>query len=433
MSTLENYLQLIDARVVSVAVAFALIFTLFVRGNAKLWVALFVLPLWLGCSRLPGLGMVGLMAKATLPAFIAIVAFSAMMYRSPYGKREIPWPLWLLPPAGLVGIFSTGLDDSFWLGVILGASWFLMMVANLFIVWNMPTETELLRAFRVFAMGCVFASAVPILSFFLPGGQPFATGLGRYTPFGGNPNQVGTTLMLGAILGTYLALTTRSIWRLIWFAFAALGATQAVITASRSVVFTLAIASIPLALMALRRPLFAILLSVAMLGSIAFVFSQIDTDVSFARLGNLESGRWITAEIYLRWIAANPIGGTLLTSSRPGTEDHPHNAFIGLLYEGGLLLFLPMLIFTVQSVWAGFRNLFDPRALTTDRVFKGLEPWLVVAMVAHGFTTLALFHSTFSWAFAFILLGSIAIATRAACKQDAVTPVPVAAAGQPAA
>ena len=155
-------------------------------------------------------------------------------------------------------------------------------------------------------------------------------------------------------------------------------------------------------------------LGIAAVG-ISWVMSMAE-DTSLERLGSLESQRMDLWSVYITDVfSQRPLFGLLGTTGESffranEVAQHPHSAWFNLMYHGGLLLLIPMMILVCYSTFAGYkiwkiRAMFGGHTLLYSIMFM-----LMIAMYVQGCFNQVVYWPTYTWSFLHVVLAGLFIA-----------------------
>lgn len=379
----------------------------------RLTIFLTGMPLWLALSRFPDLGPVQAFSKVTGLFMFAVLAFAAMTDPGP--KRKLPAVLWLYPVLGFMSIFYV-LNASDWqIAAILRMQWFFLTLAALMLVRAISTEAQLKHALLCIAVGTSAATGLSFLAVVKDPGAAFGGGLGRVQPWGANQNHVGPDFILVTPLVLYFGLRLRGqILRLASLGMTGIGGVMALLTASRSVVFPLAVL-VPVVGWELRRKPLAIIGAVIVAIPLVIYTGGYFADANIDRLGSLESERAERFQLYGEKILESPIVGIMFEKDALAASDeeiggHAHNAYLDQLRLYGFSLCLPMFGLAAFSSWAAFcvwrrRKSFvaDPLLITMLFVFMAM-------IYFHGMVTIVIYYPNYTWAFFHVFVSALFVA-----------------------
>lgn len=413
MNRLQAYLDAVPLHFMLVAAGAALALALFVPTRHRVTFSLILLPLSLTVSRLGDIGTLQVLAKTTSPALFWVVTVAALTDRR--AKLALPSGIWILPLTGIMGAVLVSRSSDSSLAIVLETSWLSLTVAALCIARLITDWIALRQIVFAFALGVSLSLLIPATSIIIAPGEAFGTGLARFTPYGANPNQIGTLFILGPALLIYCALTSPSRNMMFWFALtASLALGMGVATASRSVILATLISLAPLVVMFARRPGVAAALLAIFAAVGAFVWIQIGDFVSLGRLQSLESARASIFLEYIRIIMDRPFLGIFQSSGlsyfvSQEIGSNPHNSFLRILYVGGITYAFPILAFQFVAIAASINLWVRRKRFYYDPMFPRLLVGMQFAFVFQGMLTASLYHPTFTWAFANILFSTFSV------------------------
>lgn len=408
MERIDRYMDVVPLPVLLFLPVLGVIAMLLTPSRARLPLSLALMVLWLALGRLPGLGMVHAVCKTGGIAAFGIVALAAFMTPRPHAP--VARIAWLYP---IISVFSilfviTTVDRT--VALVTRAQWFMLMIAVIGVVRTVTDEASLLRILRWMAIGSAIAMLVIFAALALNPLTAFRAGIGRFEPWGANANQIGVDFSLAAPLMLYFSLrATNTLSRSVWLGFFGLAAGLALLTASRSILITVIAPAIPMLWSMRKRPFFVI--SAAVVGGAVFVALIADAvgSANVQRLTSLETGRVEIFQEYWKIVGQRPLVGLLGTQGEsfaadPSVGAHPHNAYLEMLYVGGIAYLLPFLLLMIATTLATFR-------VWTKRFSLGVDPLLVSTLAcfmaiiyAHGFVNGTINYPTYSWAFLHVLV-----------------------------
>jgi hypothetical protein len=384
------------------------------------------MPPWLLLGLLPEIPTAQALAKTTSVLAYALVFISAILTPGP--KRRVPPIVWLYPAVAVLGFIYLPSTVDRTVAMVLQFQFLVLTFAAIFTVRTIVDEESLMRVLVPLAIGAAIALGIPLSALLLNPAEAFAGGWGRFRPYGGNPETFGPVYVLAMPLTLYFAFRTKS--PILKSGFAAACATAfglGLISATRSVLIVMAIASIPMWLPLMRRP--GLVLIVACLGAVivGYLVSQPE-EVSYERLTTLETGRVEIAVAYLDIIADRPLFGLLGTSGESAfaagsIATHPHNVYIERLYIGGLTYFFPFAVLIAYSSWCILRVYFARRRYDIDPVLTATLCTFLLGVYAHGFVDGVIMYPTHSWAWWHVTLAVLVASLASDLRQPALTGV----------
>jgi hypothetical protein len=148
---------------------------------------------------------------------------------------------------------------------------------------------------------------------------------------------------------------------------------------------------------------------------ISWVMSMAE-DTSFERLGSLESQRMDLWSVYISDVfSQRPIFGLLGTSGESffranEVGQHPHSAWFNLMYHGGLILLIPMMILVCYSTFAGYKIWKIRAMLGGHTLLYSIMFMLMIAMYVQGCFNQVVYWPTYTWSFLHVVLAGLFIA-----------------------
>lgn len=409
-----DLLQSVDVLVLVLAGLGGLLIFAFLPARLRLRLGVWLIGPWLTLGMLQELGAPYQAAKMTEPLLFLWIAGAAAL--GPGARRGLGLGAWLYPLFGLAGAAFVVTATDWALAVALRAQWVVLGVAALLLA-RLATDRERLGEILLdLALGCSVGSLMAG-SGLLFDASPFRAGLGRFFPYGSNPNHIGLLFAMSVPLCLWAATERRGLVRgwLVGSASLALG--LALLTGSRSVLLALAALSVPLVVHFRRHP--AVLVGTALisaLGAALLYGSAAAEEADPSHLESVDTDRAQVAEYYLTHvIAERPLVGLLGTEGQSALMDsgagtHPHNAYLELFYVGGLVYALPMLGLLGAAIGRAWRErqARDRRDLLLQRMILTS----LAAVALHGFVNGAMYYPTYPWAFLHVL--SVGLAGRRA-------------------
>ncbi len=407
MERVQQYLDVVPLPVLIVLPLLAAGLFLIVPGRWRLSVALILMVPWLVLGRLSEIGVIAPVAKATGVVGLGLVAFAAWLDPGP--RRRLPALAWVYLVMGLLAFIYILTVRDRTLAIVIRIQWFVLVIAALAVARTLTDEASVVRVVRSLAIGFFIGTFVALSDLVLHPNEAFSMGLGRFFPYGANANQIGIVFAVSVPLALYFALRTRNILiRLPLLGVCGIAAGLGLLTASRSTMAVMIGASLPLVWALTRRPVIVVIGAVILFAALNWVMGM-GEDVKLERLGSLQTGRYQTAVEYLGYISERPLFGLLgtdgqsfLAEDSPGR--HPHNAYIEVLYLGGLSYSIPLLILVGVSLRATF-------VVWRRRQWSGADPLLIsmlaglmVMVYAQGFINGLMYYPTYAWAFLHVML-----------------------------
>lgn len=412
MSTVERYLQIIPLPVLMIAPVGALLAFLLIPGRYRMLAALCLTVAWLPLSEYYGLGIIQALAKTTGFAVYMLLAVTAWMNPGP--RRRLPLMAWLYPAAALLSFLYIWTVTDRPLAFVIRVQWLTLVIAALAVSQTIVDKASLLRVVRAITVGLAIALAVPLSDLVLHPGLAFGE-RGRFSPYGMNANHVGIVFGLAAPLALYAAIRARRIiWKGLLIGVVVTAVGMAVLTASRSTVWFMAGATLPLALAMTGRPMMTLFGAIVLVVGVNWALGK-GGEVPLERLSTVETRRVEIAGEFLSVIAQRPWFGLLGTEGEAAfkseteffTSRNPHNGYLQTLYFGGISYALPVFTLVAFTGWCAFRTWKQRRRIAADPLLINLLVAIMVMTYAHGFVNPSLYYPTTPLAFPHVLLSAI--------------------------
>jgi len=415
MGTVEYYLQEVPLPLIALLCVVGLIAVVFIPRTKRLYVSIIVVVIWMTLGRLSGLGVIQAIAKAT--GFMAFMLVIITAYFHPGPRRRLPRIVWTYVLMGCIAFVYVLSVTDLALALVLRFQWVLMIIGAILITQTIVDEESMKRVLRAILIGGCIAIMFPLSNLLMHPGQAFATGLGRFTPYGANANQIGVLFALTAPLCFYFGFQSRhATAKPVLIVLGTLALSMGLLTGSRSVLIAMALPSLPIALAMFRRPIFVIFGGAAALITFWLILGTVN-DADFGRLATLETERVEQFRIYIGIISDRLLFGLFGTENMSVLMDesvgfHPHNAYLEALYLGGLSYAIPMFLLACYSgfcaLWVWLRRHY----LTCDPLLVNVLAVFTVVIYAHGFVNGAIYYPTYAWAFVHLLLAMLFISLR---------------------
>jgi hypothetical protein len=425
MERTDIYLEIIMTQpwLLTPMVLLVLLFFMIPAEN-RLFLALMLVTPWLSMGRAQDLSLIAAGAKLTSGLSFLLVAYASITH--PFPKRQLPLIVYLYPIMALIWIFLIlGVEERS-VGIVLRIQWFCITIAGVSLARTIVTYRDFKRIINSFTVGCMIALLIPISALILFPGESFLKGIGRFQPYGSNSNQVGMLFALAAPLLGYAMLTWPKKYRPLIIFYLSLTLGMAMLTASRQTAIAILMTSFPIIFVLSKRPIVTVIgLSVAAIG-IGWIMS-IGAEISpMERLGTLETGRpqlwyrYIT-EVYTR----SPLYGLLGSRGESYFRSniigqHPHSAWMNMMYHGGFLLFIPQITLVIFSCYSGIRVWMNRKYLNGDPLLFSIVLLLLLAMYVQGSFNQVVYWPTYSWSFLHVAFASTFIALWAAIRDEGV-------------
>jgi hypothetical protein len=423
MERTDIYLQIIMAQpwLLLPIVAAVVIFFMISKEN-RLFVSLMLVTPWLSMGRAQELSLIAAGAKLTSGLAFLLVAYASITH--PFPKRRLPIIVYLYPVMAFIWIFLIlGVEERN-VGVVLRIQWFFITIAGVSLARTIVTYKDFKRIINGFTAGCMLALLIPISALVLFPGESFLRGIGRFQPYGSNSNQVGMLFALASPLLGYAMLTWPKKYRPLIIFYLSLTLGMALLTASRQTAIAILITSFPFIFVLSKRPIVTVIgLSVAAVG-LGWILS-IGGEISpMERLGTLETGR---PQLWYRYITEvfteSPLYGLLGSSGESYFRSniigqHPHSAWMNMMYHGGFMLFIPQAILVIYSTYSAIRVWLNRKLLPGDPLLFSITVLLLLAMYVQGSFNQVVYWPTYSWSFLHVAFACIFIAIWTSVRND---------------
>ena len=407
MDRVQQYLDVVPLTVLIMLPLLAAGLFLIVPGRWRLSLALILMVAWLVLGRLSEIGVIAQVAKATGVVGLGLVAFAAWLDPGP--RRRLPALGWLYLVMGLLAFIYILTVRDRTLAMVIHVQWLVLVIAALTVARTLTDEASVVQVVRSLAIGFFIGTFVALSDLVLHPSEAFRAGLGRFFPYGANANQIGIVFAVSVPLALYFAIRTRNILiRLAFLGVCGVAVGLGLLTASRSTVAVMIGTSLPLVLALTRRPVLVVIGAATLLAVLSWVMG-LGEEVKLERLRSLETGRLQTAVEYIGYIAERPIFGLLGTEGQSFLEEdltrgHPHNAYIEVLYFGGLSYSIPLFILVGMSLRAAFVVWRRRRWFGADPLLISMLAGLMVMVYAQGFINGSIYYPTYAWEFLHVVL-----------------------------
>lgn len=414
MERTDIYLQIVTREPWLLSPILLAVFVYFlIPKDRRLFVAIMMVTPWLQIGRSQELSLIAAAAKLSSGLAFLLVAFAAWTH--PFPKRRLPGILYIYPVMAFIWIFSIlGVTESN-VGIVLRIQWLTVTIAAISLAKTVVTYDDFKRIINGLTAGCMLALLVPISALILFPGDSFLRGIGRFQPYGSNSNQVGMLFALSAPLLGYAIMSWPKKYKPLLIVMLSLTVGMALLTASRQTMLAILITSFPLIWVLSKRPIvtmFGVVLAAAGIGWIMSVGAEI---APMERLASLETGR---PQLWWRYItevfSRRPLTGLLGTNGESYFRDnvigqHPHSAWMNMMYHSGLILFVPMFSMVVYSCYSGFKVWLNRKRLTGDSLLYSIVFLLILAMYVQGCFNQVVYWPTYTWSFLHVVMASFFI------------------------
>jgi hypothetical protein len=379
----------------------------------RLALALILLANWLTLGLMTDLGAIQIAAKITAIVPYILVAVAAALH--PGQRMKLPQLIWLYPVVAVAGFIYVLPVFDLPHALITRLQWLAAVVAALLVARTLTNHAAFSYLSTSLTVALAIALLIPLSDLIINPSDSFIRGLGRFAPYGANPNQIGVAFSLAATLSAFSVMQTRSfLLRGILATVVAAAVGMALLTASRSVVYVTVLPMMAISLRFVRRPIYMILVLIIALPIVLYII-RISEEAEFSRLLSFETTRVDQFFKYIDIIKERPIFGLMFSDgaySRPELSlgYHPHNAYLELLYLGGISYALPMLFLLVTSIVCAVRNWVAVRRFPLEAPFVRLSIIVLLLMYAHGFINGAIYYPTPLWGFVHVVFAAFNIA-----------------------
>ena len=412
MDRVSRHLEHIDPSHFILVVIAMIAAAILVPKKHGMELSIIVAAAWLNMNRFSNLGPVASVAKGTF--WLPLLAVIWFAYVRPGHRNPIPsvaWAYLITPIIGCICVATT-LDRV--LGFVQFGSMFLLALSALLVYRTVDTEKSLIRVIASIFLGLMVPLGISIIALMFFRAQSFIPGLGRFAPFGMNPNQ------LVPILATILGLAgcgmigfKSKAWRIVCMAAIGSCATLLVATASRQGIIVGAIAMLPVGFWAAKRPLVAGIMAVVIVGVGVWLFGYTEGALSTDRLAEVTtSGRYENAFVYANMIAKRPVAGLLGTKGQSiliGAEADkiPHNSYMGVLYTGGLMMGVPLIYALLKTLTSMYYVLSNRDRINLPPAVLWTAASIMIAIYLHGAANDMIYWSVSTWTFLHFFLSCL--------------------------
>jgi hypothetical protein len=327
----------------------------------------------------------------------------------------IPKVCWGYVLVGAAAIWYVTQTEDRSLAIVLRAQWLLLAVSALLTVRTVVDERALRRVLSGLFCGCGASCLITFSAIAVAPIQALQNGFGRFMPYQSNPNQIGVLFAVTTALGMYFSLRTRnSLAKACLIGCTAIALSQSVLTLSRGSFLVIALTATPSVFVALRRPLFAIV-GLGFLGIVLASLVHVAESSDFERVSEGVDERSLFTLAVLDEVRERPLFGLANTEGLQAYNPdlNAHNAYVEMLYLGGISLAGPLFALQLLGHWNMARVWLMRRHLPMDPLLVSVLAGFSVALFVHGFVNDMIFYPTYTWAFLnvfvaclFITLGS---------------------------
>ncbi|BAM02225.1 hypothetical protein [Phycisphaera mikurensis] len=424
------YLEAVNVWGLSLVLLAAATFLVLLPARLRVQAGVFLSAAWLPMNLFTDFLQLFVPAKVTFFAGPGLILLGLATTASHVFQRGLVWVLPLFGLAMSVFVLRTA-DVSYALVTRLGWSFGALAFSGL-AVYTVDTG-RYRETLGAFTYGAVLPIGLAAAALVFSPGSGFGRGVGRFFPWGANPNQIGPLFASTGVLALTLMLVENRAGRrglLAAILVACTGLT--LMTGSRSALLILAGPAMLIAA-GYRRFVWLAVIGLAGLTAWWLVVYRSGVNVDLARItGGGDSGRLDIARIYFRrLIGERPMlglleAGGLNSQQESGVGTHSHNVYVEFLYLGGLPLLLAatgllvgMAIVSVRMVLAGIA--------TRHSLLLGLGA-IPLVMLVHNLTTIIVIYPTNSW-YAVVIFSAVALGRLSQYRREGHAAPPAVAPG----
>ncbi|MEX0642673.1 MAG: O-antigen ligase family protein [Pirellulales bacterium] len=413
MDRFVEHLKVVSLPCALACACVGLVLLLMLPGRIRLQTALAAMVVVLTISRLAEIGPVASLAKVLSGLSFVLLAIAA--YLQPGKRMPIPKVCWGYVLVGTAAIWCVIETEDRSLAIVVRVQWLMLTVSALLCVRTVVDERSLRRVLYGVYCGCCVSCLITFSAIAVAPIQALQNGFGRFMPYQANPNQIGILFAVTTALGMYFSLRTRSsLARVCYIGCTAIALGQCVLTLSRGSFLVIALAATPSVFVALRRPVFAIV-SLGCLGAVLVCLMRVVESSDYERIGVGVEDRSALTLAVLDEVKERPLFGLANTEGLEAYNPdlNAHNAYVEMLYLGGISLGGPLIALQLLGHWSMVRVWLVRRRFPVDPLLLSVLAGFSAALFVHGFVNDMIFYPTFSWAFLnvfiaclFITLGS---------------------------
>jgi len=406
---LSAILQIVPLWALLIAPASLFVGFLAIPGKIRLYVAVASMAIWLACNNFLSLPYVHVIAKPTTVLAYTLTAFAAIIHPGP--RRSLPGVVWIYVALAFIEFFYVLTVKDLTFALAIRIQWMMLTISAILLARCMVDDLALTRVVKALGVaGLVIIGMVLAGLIFLPSFRN-----GRLEPLGAPSNIGGVIFTSAAPICFYLGIRSpRIVVKTLMFATAGLGLALAALTASRSTMVTIMMVMFPMLLFLTRRPAITILaVGVVLTG----LFWAIGFGEEYAfNMHRLESLETVRGEMFFTYLATvvqeRPLVGLLFSDGQSflfQTAGNPHNAYLYILYLGGVSLFLPVFGMVVYTSYCTVYAWRHRGRLDNDPLMISMLAAYMAAIYAHGFVNAEIVYSTSIWPFIHIFLSVLMI------------------------
>ncbi len=426
MDRLSEYSSLISPAGAAAFAGVAIAVILVAPRRIRLEVSLAATAVVLTVGRLPDLGIVADLAKLGSGFMLLLVAFAAV--QRPGRKLPVPVVCWGYVIVGILSVIFVLHTVDHTYAVALRGQWLVLAVSAVLTARTVVDARALRRILLALLWGMTIGGLITASALATDLTVAIHNGFGRFMPYGCNPNQIGVMYAVTAALGLYFSLTAKTpAGRALAIGCTVLAVTQSVLTVSRASFLIIALTATPSLFRAFQRPLFAILTSGLMV--IAFYTLAVYAEsCDFDRVSSNVSGRKYKTLDVLEEVRLRPYAGLGSTHGLYAfdPELNAHNAYVSMLYLGGITVGLPLFALQLYGYYCMAGTWLNRHRLPIDSLLITVLSGLSVALLIHGFINEIIYYPTYMWAFLNVFTSCLFIILKRYVRQARIAAVKAA-------
>ncbi len=405
MDRIQRHLQTIPISTIAFAAVLMIVIALLAPKKAGFYVSVFMMCSWINLDRFQELRFLSSAAKVTywLPP-VLLIFFASFL---PGPRRKVPTLAWVYPICSLLGIMCIMSARDVLLGAVQFSTMFLYSLAGIALYRVTTTRERLNNVVLALFLGILVPIAVALSALFLFQNAAFGRGLGRFFPFGMNPNQYMHYLATGSCLAACGFFSAKTQWvKLFCLATIAACGTLVVFSGSRQGLVIVSFVMLPSIAWGLKTHPISLSIGAACAVAIGiWIFTFSGKGLTTDRITDLSdtSGRFETAKEYVGIFLSRPTG-LLGTSGRSVNQDErathiPHNSYLRMAYLGGVLLIIPLCLVLLKSSLSTLYVLSNrERSGLNDKLLLSLGA-LLFGIYLNGLVSDMIYFAISSWCF----------------------------------
>ena len=416
MGRITRYLEIVPIWMLLVLPLVAMTVVFLTPRKWRLSFAIVFAILWLTFGKMMDMPLLQALSKAT--TIVAHIAVALAAHFHPGPRRRLAPICWLYVAMAIISpiYILTTLDRD--ITLILRLNWFMLVLAALLVVRTITDDASLRYIINAITLGAALATFFVFTALIQDPAAAIRHGKGRLGAYGSSSNHIGPLFCLTAPLCLYAAMKTKNMivkWGSIGFATIAIG--LSVLTASRSVVFVIAIPLLPMLIALTKRPIFTVLaVGIVLLSLGWFLGEGVGGDVNVGRLGSLESGRYALWGAYIQNLLERSsfsiLFGLLFSHGQYANLDpelnwYPHNSFLLMMHTGGFSYWVPMMFLVVYSAGCTIYTWIHRKMLSNDPLLISTLAAFLAAIYAHAMVVEMIYGHGNPWALFHIILASL--------------------------